>query len=140
MDNLVSNASLLVTGGSETTATLLAGVTYLLLMNPEKLAELTEEIRSRFHSEEEITVNAVGQLPILLACLEEAFRMYPPVALGLPRVVPRGGITVSGNFIPEDVGISWLSLVRQQADRQADARWYPSVGRISLRLELEEAI
>ncbi|KAH8884933.1 cytochrome P450 ClCP1 [Thozetella sp. PMI_491] len=119
MPNLVSNASLLVTGGSETTATLLAGVTYLLLANPEKLAKLQEEVRARFTSEDEITVNAAGQLPYMLACLDEAFRMYPPVAIGLPRVAPSGGITVNGHFVPEDTHVA----VHHYAAYHYSANW-----------------
>lgn len=110
MQNLVSNARLLVIGGSETTATLLAGVTYLLMANPAKLAKLTEEIRSKFQSEDEITINSVGQLPYMLACLDEALRMYPPVAMGLPRVAPSGGVTICGHFVPEGVsGVAYYA-------------------------------
>ena len=103
MDKLQANCSLLIIGGSETTATLLSGVTYYLLTNPEAMRKLTAEIRSSFKSEEDIDFMSVSTLPYLLACLDEALRMYPPVPLGLPRVVPKGGATVSGHFVPEDV-------------------------------------
>jgi cytochrome P450 len=106
LENLESNASILVIGGSETSATLLAGVTYLLLMNPETLAKLTNEVRTRFKTEREINIYAVGQLTYMLACLNEALRMYPPVAVGLPRVVPPGGKTISGRFVPKNVSRS----------------------------------
>ncbi|KAK7751071.1 hypothetical protein SLS62_007057 [Diatrype stigma] len=101
MEKLQSNCSILIIAGSETTATLLSGVTYYLLMNPEAMAKLTAEIRGAFKSEDEIDFVSVSTLPYLLACLDEALRMYPPVPAGLPRVVPKGGAKISGNYVPE---------------------------------------
>ncbi|PGH01390.1 hypothetical protein AJ79_07931 [Helicocarpus griseus UAMH5409] len=102
LGELVSNSQLLLIGGSETTATLLSGVTYLLLTNPHALERLTAEVRSAFKSEDEITINTVNGLGYMLACLDEALRMYPPVPTGLPRVIPKGGARIAGQFIPED--------------------------------------
>lgn len=96
-------------GGSETTATLLAGVTYLLLSNPHALQKLTEEVRSTFSDESEINMTSVNQLTYMLACLNEAMRVYPPVPTGLPRVVPSGGNTILDRYVPEKVSSSHLS-------------------------------
>ncbi|KAK4446266.1 cytochrome P450 [Podospora aff. communis PSN243] len=101
LDKLQANSSILIIGGSETTATLLSGVTFLLLTNRTALDKLTAEIRGTFKSEDEIDFVSVSSMPYLLACLEEALRMYPPVPTGLPRVVPAGGATVCGNYVPE---------------------------------------
>lgn len=103
LPELVANANLFIIAGSETTATLLSGVTYLLARNPAKLARLTAEVRGAFAREADISIAAVGRLPYLLACLEEALRSYPPVPGGLPRVVPKGGRTFLGRFVPEGV-------------------------------------
>ncbi|KAL2285704.1 hypothetical protein FJTKL_07712 [Diaporthe vaccinii] len=110
-DRLRANAGLLVVAGSETTATLLSGVTYLLLRNPRCLRRVTEEIRSSFQSEHDITFSSVQNLPYMLACLREALRYYPPVAGPMPRVVPKGGANIAGHFVPEGtvVGVAqWL--------------------------------
>ncbi|KAK4119116.1 cytochrome P450 [Parathielavia appendiculata] len=101
LGELCANGSILIIGGSETTATLLAGVTYLLLTNPEPMRKLVAEIRGAFKSENEIDFTSVNRLPYLLACLEEALRMYPPVPMGLPRVVPKGGASIAGDYVPE---------------------------------------
>ncbi|KAJ5540699.1 cytochrome P450 monooxygenase, partial [Penicillium frequentans] len=101
LENLQSNGNILIIGGSETTATLLAGVTYLLLSNPVALQRLTVEVRSTFQSEQEITMTSVNQLTYMLACLNEALRVYPPVPTGLPRVTPAGGRTILGRFVPQ---------------------------------------
>jgi cytochrome P450 len=100
---LLTNSSLLIVAGSETTATLLSGATYHLLRNEEALQRLIKEVRSSFDSEEEITLTSVGKLSYMLACLNEGLRRYPPVAFGMPRVVPEGGANIVGKFVPEDV-------------------------------------
>jgi cytochrome P450 len=82
---------------------LLTGITYLLLTNPTALENLTEEVRSAFAADDEITLTSVGKLTYMLACLDEALRCYPPVPLGMPRVVPTGGATIAGEFVPENV-------------------------------------
>lgn len=107
MKRLQSNASTLIVAGSETTATLLCGVTYLLLSNPETLKRVTEEVRSTFKSDGEITLSSVGDLTYMLACLNEGLRSYPPVPTGLPRQVPRGGATIAGKPVPEGVSVTY---------------------------------
>ena len=105
---LQMNTSLLIIAGSETTATLLSGVTYLLTTNPEALRRLTEEVRSTFQTEKEIDFTSVSSLQYMLACLDEALRMYPPAPLGLPRQTPKGGATIAGHYVPEDVSTASL--------------------------------
>ncbi len=100
---LRSNASLLVIAGSETTATLLSGATYLLLTNPHAMNKLKDEVRSTFKSDDEITLTSVGNLSYMLACLNESLRRYPPVPIGPPRDVPKGGANIAGTFVPEGV-------------------------------------
>ncbi|CAN8105332.1 unnamed protein product [Discula destructiva] len=99
-EKIDSNAGILIIAGSETTATLLSGVTYLLLTNPHTMEKLVHEIRSAFKSEDEIELNSVNSLSYMLACLEEAFRFYPPAPVGLPRVTPKQGAHIGDEFIP----------------------------------------
>jgi cytochrome P450 len=102
-EDIESHAGLLIVAGSETTATLLSGCTFLLLSNPNTLDKLTKEVRSTFKEESEITIASAGQLEYMLACLDEALRCYPPVPIGNPRVVPKGGRVLCGRYVPEDV-------------------------------------
>jgi len=95
----------LIIAGSETTATLLSGVTYHLLRNPNALKALQGEVRNAFSTEEEINVKNVAGLKYMLACLDEAMRLYPPVSGGLPRSIPPGGETLGGEYIPEGVSM-----------------------------------
>lgn len=101
MDKLSANASLIVAAGSETTASLLTGVTYLLLTHPEAMQKLKHEVRSTFASKQEITLTSVNQLSYMLACLNEGLRAFPPAASNLPREVHEGGETIAGGYVPE---------------------------------------
>ncbi|KAJ6109331.1 cytochrome P450 monooxygenase [Penicillium sp. IBT 16267x] len=117
VEKLVANAEILIIGDSEKTASLLSGVTYLLLQNPEAHQILKDEVRSTFRSEEEINLISVNQLSYMLACLDEAMRMYPPIANGLPRVCPKGGSRVLGEYIPESTNLSihqWALYRREE--------------------------
>ncbi|KAJ6002943.1 hypothetical protein N7451_005490 [Penicillium sp. IBT 35674x] len=103
---LYSNADLLIIAGSETTATLLSGATYLLLRNPRAFAKLKEEVRGAFNSDADVTLDACNQLAYLQACLNEALRMYPPVPVGLPRIIDAQGDTIDGHFVPGGTTVS----------------------------------
>lgn len=102
-DKMCANAFILILGGSETTATTLAGATYKLLTNPEVYERLKAEVRGAFGSVEEINVKSVNGLTYMLAVLNEALRMYPPIASNLVREVPKGGVEVAGRFMPGGV-------------------------------------
>lgn len=148
IERLESNSTLLVIAGSETTATVLSGVTYLLTANPQTLERLTKEVRSTFTSEDEITIESVGRLQYMLACLDEALRMYPPVAVGLPRVTPDDGAMVAGHFVPKGVsgqlpiGGQWKSTRFMCLDAYLllDCGWRPSLGCVSFGRILQRPI
>ena len=59
-----ANADLLMIAGTETTATMLSGLTYNLLTNPVPMEKLTREIRKTFRSADEITIDALAKLPV----------------------------------------------------------------------------
>lgn len=63
MKTLMINAMVLIVAGSDTSATLLSGLIYLLLKNPGCLQKITHEIRSTFKSEDEISFSSVQNLP-----------------------------------------------------------------------------
>jgi hypothetical protein len=78
-------------------------VFYYLLKRPDVMTQLQAEVRSSFKSYNEITALSTTDLPFMMAVIREAMRIYPPLALALPRVVPQGGDTVDGHFIPTGV-------------------------------------
>jgi len=96
----------LVVAGSETTATALAGIIGNLLRNPDTMLRLAEEIRSSFRHASEITSERIINLTYLGAVIEEGLRLCPPVALGMPRVVPPDGAEISGHWLPGGTFVS----------------------------------
>lgn len=102
---ILDNASLLVIAGSETTATTLSAVTYLLATNPNALTAVTAEVRGAFATEEEIDLLSVQKLTYMLAVLNECLRIYPPVPTAIPRKAQPGGDTICGQYVPEDVSL-----------------------------------
>ncbi|OOF98988.1 hypothetical protein ASPCADRAFT_127569 [Aspergillus carbonarius ITEM 5010] len=106
-EELEANASIIIIAGSETTATLLSGLTYLLCRNPEAMEKVTREVRSVMQTETDITIhNATAHLPYMLACIDEAFRMYPPVPSGLQRITPTTPIDISGYLVSPNTKVA----------------------------------
>ncbi|KAJ5663290.1 hypothetical protein N7507_004021 [Penicillium longicatenatum] len=114
---LYANADVLIIAGSETTATLLSGVTYLLLRSPHAFAKLKDEVRGAFKSDSDVTLEACNQLVYLQACLNEALRMYPPVPVGLPRVIDAQGDTIDGNWVPGGITVSVSHIATYSSEK-----------------------
>jgi cytochrome P450 len=93
---MYGNCRVFMSAGTETTATLLSGLTYYLLQNPAKMSKLVHEIRSAFQTKEDITIEKLQSLQYLFACLEEGLRMYPPVA----------SATIDGHVVPPNTTVS----------------------------------
>jgi len=98
-----ATAAIIIIAGSNTITTALAGTTNYLLRSPRVLARLVAELRAGFAAEADMTLLALQQLPYLNAVIEEGLRIVTPVPVGMPRVVPKGGDTVCGHFLPEGV-------------------------------------
>ncbi|KAI1394149.1 benzoate 4-monooxygenase cytochrome P450 [Hypoxylon trugodes] len=103
---MAAHASDLVIAGSDTTSTGLSAIVYYLLQNPATSAKLTAEIRKAFKQYSDINNNSTASLKYLRAVILEGMRLYPPAPYGAPRVVPEGGETVDGVFLPGGVIVS----------------------------------
>lgn len=101
-----ANAALLIVAGSETTATLLSGLTYYLLGNPSAHQKAVQEVRGAFRSCTDINITGVTQLTYLNAAFEEALRVYPPSPGTIPRIVPAGGAVIDGKYVPGGVSLT----------------------------------
>ena len=62
LQEICEQAAIFIVAGSETTASLLSAVTYLLLINPSALSKLTAEIRGAFKTEAGINSISVNNL------------------------------------------------------------------------------
>ncbi|KAH8662498.1 cytochrome P450 monooxygenase [Xylariales sp. PMI_506] len=96
------NANVLIVAGSETTASTLCGVTFLLCKNQGALSKLCDEVRSSFENEHDITLLTVQKLDYMLAVLNESMRIYPAAAGSVPRRIHEGGENICGYYIPEN--------------------------------------
>ncbi|PVH96874.1 cytochrome P450, partial [Periconia macrospinosa] len=96
---ILDNAQVLVIAGSETTATVLAGCVFYLARNPDAYNKVTAEIRTSFALEDGINTESLSRLPYFNAVLEEALRVYPPLAVTLPRTTPLSGEVIAGKFV-----------------------------------------
>ena len=103
LPEIESTFSLLVVAGSETTATTLSGIINHLIQNPPVMQSLVSEIRGAFKEEKDIKVDSIRELPYLGAVISEGLRICNPVPIGLPRLVPSGGDTVLGHWLPGNV-------------------------------------
>ncbi|KAH6895742.1 cytochrome P450 [Thelonectria olida] len=129
---MVVNAFSIAIAGSDGTATTLTAAAYLLMTHEDVHRRLRDGIRKAFDREESITSAALAgdRIPLLDAVLNESMRLYPPVAVTLPRVVPERGATIDGVFVPAGttVGINHLSAYHSmenfhRADEFVPERW-----------------
>jgi len=100
---ILSTFNFIIVGGAETSATVLTGLFNHLSRNEAVMHRLCSEIRGAFKREQDITIDACNGLPYLKAVLNEGLRMCNPIPGGLPRVVPPGGDTYSGVYLPGGV-------------------------------------
>ncbi|KAI5465255.1 cytochrome P450 [Mariannaea sp. PMI_226] len=124
---MYSNARTFMSAGTETVATLLSGVTYLLLKHPVKLERLVREIR-KFKCPTDLNISTLQQCQYLNACLKEALRFYPPVPNALKRITPPGGAHVCGGFVPEKktrVGIPFYASLRSHRNFTNPSEYVP---------------
>ncbi|KGO75955.1 Cytochrome P450, E-class, group I [Penicillium italicum] len=93
--------------GTHTTSLTISMATYYLLKNPEKLEQLREELRGvKENSQGMLEYRDICRLPYLTAVIKESLRLSSPVPGVIPRVVPAGGITWAGHFLPEGTSVS----------------------------------
>ncbi|KAJ7876155.1 cytochrome P450 [Mycena olivaceomarginata] len=100
-----------IIGGSDTTASAMANTVFCLLLNPDKLKKLRQEVDATFLGEG-VDLNdsaRLAELPYLNACINETLRVFPPVQTRISRGVPRGngGVHVAGVYLPETTSIDF---------------------------------
>ncbi|KAF4981105.1 hypothetical protein FDECE_17751 [Fusarium decemcellulare] len=118
-EELSSGMFATIVAGSETTATALSGTYWYLCHNRDKLEKLNQEVRTSFESEDQIDMMSTTSLKYTTAVVEEAMRLYPPVPIGMPRVIGKGGLTVLGKYLPAGTIVS----VQQYASNHSPKYW-----------------
>ncbi|KAJ4986130.1 cytochrome P450 [Stagonosporopsis vannaccii] len=115
-EEIEANMTLLIFAGSETTSSAMSAIMTELLRSPSALSKATQEVRSSFNTEKEITVASVAKLDYLTAVIKEGIRMGPPAGIGVPRVVPEEGAMIMGKLVP---GGTFVSVNQYPAFRSA---------------------
>ncbi|KAI1193046.1 putative benzoate 4-monooxygenase cytochrome P450 [Nemania serpens] len=117
-----------VVAGSDSVATIMRTIIYNLLKYPATLEKLRAELLAENLPLPSPPYSTVRDLAYLDACVQEGLRMHPPFALPLERVVPEGGITVLGIYLPEGTVIGGNPYIvnRHKATFGDDAEvWRP---------------
>lgn len=90
---------------------MISAATYFLIQNPDAWNKVAAEIRGAFETEKDMTDAKLDKLPYFGAVTKEVLRMAPPLTFGHPRVVPQGGRTVAGHWLPEGVSTASTSHI-----------------------------
>ncbi|KAE9401944.1 cytochrome P450 monooxygenase pc-bph [Gymnopus androsaceus JB14] len=112
-DELTAEALTLLIAGSDTTSNSTCAILYFLAKTPRAQKALHEELDRAVPDPTNgeglpVTVEDVkaDKLPYLDACINEGLRIHSTSALGLPRIVPEGGMTVEGISFVEGTVLS----------------------------------
>ncbi|KAH9884566.1 cytochrome P450 [Xylariomycetidae sp. FL2044] len=106
LEEMYCHADVFMLAGSETTGTTLSAVSYYLVKNPDKMARLAQEVRSKFDDPCDITIQSTAGLTYMNACIDEALRLFPPVPVGVPRVVPEPGRMIGSEWVTGGTRVS----------------------------------
>jgi len=94
-----------VLAGSDSVGTVMRTAMLNLMMYPHTMARLHDELSAANLTLPIPAYAEIRDLEYLDACVQEAGRMHPPFALPFERVVPEGGITILGKYLPAGTNI-----------------------------------
>ena len=127
---IILNMALFISAGTDTTATALTGWTYYVCTRPHVYTRLVTEIRGELVSEDDIKWENVKNLRYLDATIHEALRLFPPSAASQQRIVPSGGTTIDGYYVPAGTTVAvspWASnrsrIIFHEPDSFRPERW-----------------
>ena len=103
---ILAECSVMMNAGTDTTTAAMTNSIYLIYKHPKVLAKLREELNFATGGVEVPSYEKFANLPYLRAVIEESLRVRPASSMGLPRVVPKGGRWIAGQFIEGDVTVS----------------------------------
>jgi len=111
-----------ITGASDTTATTVSAAFYYVHQDPKNATAMVEELQQANLSGVP-SYEQVARLPFLNAVIKETMRMCPILSRPMERIVPAGGITICGSYVPAGttVGCAPLVMHRNTAVYGSDA-------------------
>ncbi|KAF8806812.1 cytochrome P450 [Phlegmacium glaucopus] len=99
-EEAASDAALMVVAGSDTVSHGLTGLFRYIAASEVVQNRLRAEIQTAFQSSGDIDAFTLAKLPYLDACVQEALRIFPPVASGPPRYSGESCIQIFDKFVP----------------------------------------
>lgn len=98
-----------ISGAGDTTASTLTGILFYLMKNPKDMETLRSELDSHNILGKTVPESSeVSKLPFLNAVIKESMRCFSSATWPIERVVPAGGVTIEGTFIPEGTSVGVL--------------------------------
>jgi benzoate 4-monooxygenase len=103
-EEIIAEAISFIVGGSDTTSSTMTNFMDFVSRDSKLQDDLWRELCNAFPGPRNPSWVAPedlsGKLPLLNAILKEVMRLRPTSSTGLERVVPEGGRTISGEFVP----------------------------------------
>src|SRR4051812_41817147 len=93
-EDVIKNSIMLTLAGSEATVAVLSATLYFLAKFPDHQKRVQDEVRNKFQSREDMTIESCEHLGFVQACISEAIRLFPPFWGAAPRKVPEGGAVI----------------------------------------------
>jgi hypothetical protein len=112
----VTEASLQIIAGTDTTATAIRTTLLYIITNPQVLRSLQAEIDTASVPSCIISDEQAKTLPYLQSVIKEGLRICPPGSGLFPKKTPPEGDTINGRFVPggTDIGVSSWALQRNK--------------------------
>lgn len=106
VDSIISETTLFLIAGSETTSNSIGFAFIHLLQNPDKLKTLYQELDTVDFEPGQVVLHheQVKHLPYLNAVINETLRMDNVAAAGIFRQAPKDTMLDGRVFVPKDVG------------------------------------
>ena len=98
--------------GSDNLAVMLTLAVFFLLTEPKHYQRLRKELDEAFPDPSgSLPPAELAALPFLNGVLAEVLRLGTPFFL--PRVVPRGGVVINGNYVPGGTIVAYAAYTQQ---------------------------
>lgn len=100
---IVDELTNLIFAGTDTTSNTLTYLFWELANHPEWQLQIRDELTEALTGEANFDYNAISELPVLEAVIQETFRLRPAVLTGMQRITPEIGGFIDGIAVPPGV-------------------------------------
>ncbi|KAF1973472.1 cytochrome P450 [Bimuria novae-zelandiae CBS 107.79] len=123
-EQFYSTAKILTVAGPEAMTAAMNTIGYHLFRAPSTFQTLVSQIRTRFPTQEDLSLKALSEMDLLTAVIKEGHRLYPLPPGILPRCTPKEGAWVQGVWIPPHTVLG----VHQWATYRSESNFHDANG------------